>query len=276
MGGLPLIPRFLGDAHRPSACGGGPGRRHALVVVLGYSRMLWLQYYERQTMETVVRGLEAAFAFFGGVPSELLFDQMRAVVVGDHRREGGRLLENREFLRFSAHWGFRIRACRAGRAQTKGKVERPISYVRSSFFYGREFVSDDHAGSARRQRGGPRRVHVAHGNRSASFGAADSRGGSPPGNTHLGTRLRSLRSLRSGPQMCAIFNGQECAVFGGLTLRRPRRRSRTVRGRSLRLRSRAGTARGASTSTRRCKGDQAAGPPPRSGRCCPDRSVAII
>ena len=102
------------------------GKRHALVVVLGYSRMLWLQYYERQTMETVVRGLEAAFAFFGGVPSELLFDQMRAVVVGDRRREGGRLLENREFLRFGAHWGFRIRACRAGRAQTKGKVERPV------------------------------------------------------------------------------------------------------------------------------------------------------
>ena len=119
------------------------GKRYALVVVLGYSRMLWLQYYERQTMTTVVRGLEAAFAFFGGVPSELLFDQMRAVVVGDHRSEGGRLLENREFLRFSAHWGFRIRACRAGRAQTKGKVERPIRYVRSSFFYGREFVSDD-------------------------------------------------------------------------------------------------------------------------------------
>ncbi len=117
--------------------------RHGLVVVLGYSRMLWLQYYERQTMETVVRGLEAAFAFFGRVPLELLFNQMRAVAVGDHRREGGRLLENREFLRFSTHWGFRIRACRAGRAQTKGKVERPISYVRSSFFYGREFVSDD-------------------------------------------------------------------------------------------------------------------------------------
>jgi len=110
------------------------------VVVLGYSRMLWLQYYERQTMETVVRGPEGAFAFFGGVPAELLFDQVRAVVVGDGRGAGGRLLENREFLRFSAHWGFRIRACRA---KTKGKVERPISYVRSSFFYGREFVSDD-------------------------------------------------------------------------------------------------------------------------------------
>ncbi len=68
------------------------GRRHALVVVLGYSRMLWLQYYERQTMETVVR----------------------AVVLGDHRHEGGRLLENREFLRFSTHWA--SASGRAGRA----------------------------------------------------------------------------------------------------------------------------------------------------------------
>ena len=55
----------------------------------------------------------------------------------------GRLVENREFLRFSRHWGFRIRSCRPYRAQTKGKVERPIRYIRESFFYGREFVSDD-------------------------------------------------------------------------------------------------------------------------------------
>ena len=48
-----------------------------------------------------------------------------------------------QFARFANHWGFRIRACRPYRAQTKGKVERPISYVRQSFFYGRDFVSDD-------------------------------------------------------------------------------------------------------------------------------------
>ncbi len=68
---------------------------------------------------------------------------MRAVITGDGRHEGGRLIENREFLRFSNHWRFRIRACRPYRAKTKGKVERPISYIRSNFFYGREFVSDD-------------------------------------------------------------------------------------------------------------------------------------
>ncbi len=118
------------------------GRRHALVVVLGYSRLMWLGYYERQTMRVVMRGLESSFAYFGGVPSELLFDQMKAVITADGRAEGGRLLENGEFLRFSRHWGFRIRACRPYRAQTKGKAERPIRYIRKSFFYGREFVSD--------------------------------------------------------------------------------------------------------------------------------------
>jgi transposase len=89
-----------------------------------------------------MEGLEAAFRFFGGVPSELLFDQMRSVVIRDLRPDGGRLVENAEFLRFAEHWGFRARACRPYRAQTKGKVERPIRYLRRSFFYGRSFVSD--------------------------------------------------------------------------------------------------------------------------------------
>ena len=118
------------------------GKRHALLVVLGYSRLLWLQFYKRQTMEVLIRGLETAFAFFGGVPAELLFDQMKSVVVDDQRLKGGGLFENEEFLRFAAHWGFRVRACRPYRAQTKGKVERPIRYVRESFFYGREFLND--------------------------------------------------------------------------------------------------------------------------------------
>ena len=96
------------------------GKRHALIVVLGYSRLLWLQYYERQTMSVVMQGLESAFRYFCGVPSEVLFDQMKAVIIEDGRKCGGRLVENLEFLRFSAHWGFRIRACRPYRAQTKG------------------------------------------------------------------------------------------------------------------------------------------------------------
>ena len=113
------------------------GRRHALLVVLGYSRLLWMRFYPRQTMDVLFAGLEEAFGRFGGVPREMLFDQMRAVVASDDRSDGGSLVVNAEFQRFAAHWGFRARACRPYRARTKGKVERPIRYVRENFFYGR-------------------------------------------------------------------------------------------------------------------------------------------
>lgn len=120
------------------------GKRYALVVVLGYSRLMWLRFYERQDMRTLLRGLEEAFAFFGGVTKELLFDQMKAVITRDLRLLGGQLVLNEEFLRFAAHWGFRPKACRPYRAKTKGKVERPIRYVRENFVYGREFLGDAH------------------------------------------------------------------------------------------------------------------------------------
>ena len=119
------------------------GRRWALLVVLGYSRLLWLRFFPRQTMQTLFDGLEQSFANFEGVPRELLFDQMRSVIVNDERLRGGALVENAEFLRFANHWGFRARACRPYRAKTKGKVERPIRYVRENFFYGRSFLNDE-------------------------------------------------------------------------------------------------------------------------------------
>jgi len=64
------------------------------------------------------------------------------VILDDQRAAGGKLFENPEFLRFAAHWAFRIRACRPYRAQTKGKVERPVGYVRGNLVYGREFLGD--------------------------------------------------------------------------------------------------------------------------------------
>lgn len=118
------------------------GVRYALLVVLGYSRLLWCRFYPRQDMRTLVSGLEDAFRYFGGVPRELLFDQMKAVITRDLRLEGGGLIHNLEFLRFAAHWGFTPRACRPYRAQTKGKVERPVRYVRGNFVYGRTFLHD--------------------------------------------------------------------------------------------------------------------------------------
>jgi transposase len=118
------------------------GMRNCLLVVLSYSRVLWLTFYRRQDMRTLFLGLESAFLFFGGVPEEILFDQMRTVITRDDRLRGGGLVKNAEFQRFAQHWAFTPRACRPYRAQTKGKIERPIRYMRSSFFYGRDFISD--------------------------------------------------------------------------------------------------------------------------------------
>jgi transposase len=118
------------------------GKRFVLLVVLGYSRLLWVKFFPKEDMRVLISGLEEAFTFFGGVPRELLFDQMASVITDDLRDQGEKLIENAEFLRFSAHWGFRIRACRPYRAKTKGKVERPVRYIRGNFLYGREFLGD--------------------------------------------------------------------------------------------------------------------------------------
>jgi len=118
------------------------GVRYALLVVLGYSRLLWVQFFPRQDLRTLILGLEQCFAAWGGVPRELLFDQMRSVLTRDDRLIGGGLISNLEFLRFCRHYDVKAKVCRPYRAQTKGKVERPIRYLRESFLYGRTFLSD--------------------------------------------------------------------------------------------------------------------------------------
>jgi len=118
------------------------GVRYALIVVLGYSRLLWVRFFLRQDLRTLQRGLQECFETWRGVPHQLLFDQMKSVLTRDDRLTGGGLLTNLECQRFAQHYGFRIRVCRPYRAQTKGKVERPIRYLRGSFLYGRTFLSD--------------------------------------------------------------------------------------------------------------------------------------
>ncbi|MGH7635350.1 MAG: IS21 family transposase [Gemmatimonadaceae bacterium] len=109
------------------------GVRYALVIVLGHSRLLWVQFYRRQDLRTPLQGLETCFTSWGGVPRDLLFDQMRSVITRDERFLGGTIVTNLELARCAQHFGFRIRACRPYRAKTKGKVERPIRYLRESF-----------------------------------------------------------------------------------------------------------------------------------------------
>lgn len=75
---------------------------------------------------------------------ELLFDQMKAVVVEERRPEGGKLLENPEFFRFATHRGFGIPSLQALRPQDQEQNERLLRDVRGIFVYGREFTGDAH------------------------------------------------------------------------------------------------------------------------------------
>ena len=87
------------------------GVRNALLVVLGYSRLLWCRFYPRQDMATLIEGLEEAFLSFGGVPQELLFDQMKAVITRDLRLEGGALIRpsrDEDIAAITAIYGYHV------------------------------------------------------------------------------------------------------------------------------------------------------------------------
>jgi transposase len=104
------------------------------VAVLGYSRMAYVQFVTDERLETLMACHEAAFTFFGGTPHEVLYDNMRTVVIGRDAYGPGKHRLQPGFRDFAHHHGFLPRLCRPYRAQTKGKVERFIRYLRHSFW----------------------------------------------------------------------------------------------------------------------------------------------
>lgn len=110
------------------------------VFVLGYSRALYAEFVPRCTLESFLDAHIRAFAYLGGVPTEILYDNMKHVVRG---RKDGRVEFNVEFLHFAHHYRFRPRACPPYSPWVKGKAERPIDYLRERFWRGYGFESID-------------------------------------------------------------------------------------------------------------------------------------
>jgi transposase len=121
----------------------GEGRRRVNLFsyILGYSRRQYLRFVEAQDLTTTLREHMRAFEHLGGVAATCLYDNMKVVVTG-HQDDVP--IYNSRFLAFATHYGFRPVACRVRRPQTKGKVERPFSYVETSLFNGRSFESLNH------------------------------------------------------------------------------------------------------------------------------------
>lgn len=106
------------------------------VMVMAYSRAIFARYVLDQTTESFMRCHEAAFAFFGGVPRTLLYDNLKAVVL---EREGDVIRFNPRFLGFAGHYHFNPLPVARARGNEKGRVERAIRYLRESFFAARHF-----------------------------------------------------------------------------------------------------------------------------------------
>jgi transposase len=103
-------------------------------LTLGYSRMMMAAAALDQKLGTLLRMHEEAFCQLGGVPAEILYDRMRTVWVDVDER--GEIVWHPVFLDFAGYWGFTPRLCRPYRAQTKGKVESGVKYVRRNFLCG--------------------------------------------------------------------------------------------------------------------------------------------
>src|SRR5262245_4036207 len=118
----------------PVLLDGCPGRLLAFVFVLGYSRMAYVEFTVGRDLGRFLRAHQHAFAALG-VPRTVLYDNERTVTQG--RDGAGHPAWQPRFADFAATYGFLPRLCRPYRAQTKGKVERFIAYLRASFLAGR-------------------------------------------------------------------------------------------------------------------------------------------
>lgn len=107
------------------------------VMILGYSRVKYMEFVSRCDLRSMERCMLNAFQYFGGVPGEVLTDNMKTVVAG---REAGKVIWNPQFSDFAVEMGFVPKVCRVRAPQTKGKVERLVRYVKENFFPGRSFV----------------------------------------------------------------------------------------------------------------------------------------
>lgn len=118
----------IGDAER---------RLLAFVMVLSWSRRIFLRFYLGDEMPNFLRGHVDGFEQWQAVPREILYDNLKTAVI---ERVDSAIRFNSELLNLSAHYKFGAKPVPVARPTSKGRVERAILYVRTSFFAAREFA----------------------------------------------------------------------------------------------------------------------------------------
>jgi transposase len=119
---------------------GGERPLCAFVMVLSYSRMLYVRFFHDQRLGSFLEGHVRAFAFFGGCGRTLLYDNLKSAVL---ERFDGAIRFHPALLQLAGHYHFQPQPVAVGRGNEKGRVERAIRYLRSSFFTGLVFTGLD-------------------------------------------------------------------------------------------------------------------------------------
>jgi transposase len=110
----------------------------AFVMVLGFSRQVFLRFYLNARTANFIRGHVDAFASWGSCPRVCWYDNLKSAVL---ERDGTAIRYNPRLLELAAHYHFEPRAMNVYRGNEKGRVERAIRFIRSSFFAARTWTS---------------------------------------------------------------------------------------------------------------------------------------
>lgn len=113
---------------------------YCFLMILGYSRMRYIEFVTDMSTTTLIKCHINAFRYFGGYPEEILYDNMKQVVVKRLMKQSESEL-NKQFEDFAGFYGYKPVLCRPYRGQTKGKVERTVRYVRENFMVGIKYSS---------------------------------------------------------------------------------------------------------------------------------------
>ena len=113
-------------------------RVHLFTMVLGFSRRIFAKAYRSEGLDPLLDGHASAFAHFGGRTETILYDNPRTIVTGKDEA-AGHVVWNAAFKDRMDFYGVVPRLCRFYRAQTKGKVESGVKYVKRNALAGRRF-----------------------------------------------------------------------------------------------------------------------------------------
>lgn len=125
----------------PIPVGSTRRRLSFFVMVLGYSRMAYVEFTLGQSQEHFLSCHRHAFEFFGGVPEKIMCDNCKTAVLSHPR--GLPPMLNPRYADFAAHYGFTIKACNVRKANEKGMVENAVGYVKHNFLAGRPLTEFD-------------------------------------------------------------------------------------------------------------------------------------